>query len=133
MAGYGKESEFQLRTVHPRLQALFREVVRHYDNKIVEGHRGEAAQNRAVREGKSKLAWPKGNHNAYPSRAVDAYPFPIDMKDMKRFYHFAGFVQGVAAVMGIKIRWGGDWDGDKDLNDNAFADLVHFELSKEEL
>ena len=31
--------------------------------------------------------------------------------------------------MGIDLIWGGDWDGDTDLKDNAFDDLVHFELS----
>lgn len=132
MAKYGKDSLFQLRTCHPRLQTLMQAVVEHYDNKITEGHRNEADQNKAVREGKSKLLFPKGNHNSYPSRALDAYPYPIDMKDVKRFYHFAGFVQGMAAAMGIGIRWGGDWDSDKDLNDQSFNDLVHFELRESE-
>ena len=30
-------------------------------------------------------------------------------------------------MMGIKIRWGGDWDSDTQVNDNKFDDLVHFE------
>jgi peptidoglycan L-alanyl-D-glutamate endopeptidase CwlK len=30
--------------------------------------------------------------------------------------------------MGIKIRWGGDWDSDGDINDNRFDDLVHVEI-----
>ena len=32
--------------------------------------------------------------------------------------------------MGIDLIWGGDWDGDTDLNDNNFDDLVHFELKR---
>ena len=39
----------------------------------------------------------------------------------------AGLVLGIAAVFGIKIRWGGDWDSDNDLNDQKFMDLAHFE------
>lgn len=35
---------------------------------------------------------------------------------------------GVATMMGVKIRWGGDWDLDTDLKDNTFDDLPHFEL-----
>jgi len=36
---------------------------------------------------------------------------------------------GVASQMGIKIRWGGDWDSDGSVCDNKFNDLVHFELA----
>jgi len=32
--------------------------------------------------------------------------------------------------MGMKIRWGGDWDMDTQTKDNKFDDLVHFELKK---
>ena len=38
---------------------------------------------------------------------------------------------GVASQMGIKIRWGGDWDRDTDLSDNRFNDLPHFELMEQ--
>ena len=38
-----------------------------------------------------------------------------------------------ALGMGIKLRWGGDWDGDWQTRDNTFDDLPHFELAAEEL
>ncbi len=60
--------------------------------------------------------------------AVDIAPYPIDWKDHKRFYYLAGIVKGVASQMGIKVRWGGDWDSDNDLNDQSFMDLGHFEI-----
>jgi len=41
---------------------------------------------------------------------------------------FAGFIKGVAASMGIKLRIGADWDGDFDTNDQNFHDIVHFEI-----
>lgn len=121
----------QLRTCDPWLQNLFQRVVLTYDCSILIGHRGEALQHRAFLSGASKLDWPDGEHNKYPSQAVDAAPYPIDWNDTKRFYHFAGYVLGVAELLGIPIRWGGDWDGDHDLNDQDFNDLVHFELEKE--
>ena len=62
------------------------------------------------------------------SRAIDITPFPLDWNDTKRFYHFAGLVQGIALGLQIKIRWGGDWDCDNDFKDNLFNDLPHFEL-----
>ncbi len=139
MGAFSRASEAALATAHPDLQRLFREVVRAWDCKVLEGHRGREAQDRAFAEGRSKLRWPNGNHNAFPSRAVDVAPWmsmtagppsgaPIDWNDAKRFYAFAGFVLGIAHGLGIPIRWGGDWDGDRDLGDQRFTDLVHFEL-----
>jgi peptidoglycan L-alanyl-D-glutamate endopeptidase CwlK len=42
----------------------------------------------------------------------------------------AGVVKGVAAMQGIPVRWGGDWNGDGDGNlfDSNFDDLPHFEI-----
>ena len=134
MPTFGPASEAQLGTAHQDLQRLFREVVRHFDCKVLEGHRGQEAQDRAFREGRSKLKWPNGNHNAFPSRAVDVAPFPVDWADVKRFHFFAGFVLGLAQSMGLKISWGGAWsdllDGDRgDLNGpGVLQDLPHFEL-----
>lgn len=133
MPAFGKRSTRQLATADPQLQLLFERVVEEYDCSIITGHRGEEEQNRAVEEGKSKLRYPRGKHNALPSRAVDVGPFPLDWSNTKRFYHFAGYVQGVAKAMGIPIRWGGDWDRDYDLDDQTFNDLVHFELTESEI
>ena len=76
----------------------------------------------------STLSYPKSKHNRQPSLAADVIPYPVDWEDSKRFYHFAGFVEGIAAAKGIKIRWGGDWDGDRSFADQNFHDLPHFEL-----
>lgn len=131
MPKFGALSEERLRTCDPRLQILFREVVHQYDCAVLVGHRGKEEQNKAVREGNSKVFWPNGRHNSKPSMAVDVAPYPIDWKNEKRFYHFAGYVQGKASEMSIKIRFGGDWDRDFDLDDQDFMDLVHFELINE--
>ena len=48
--------------------------------------------------------------------------------DRERQTLFAGFVLGVANQMGIKLRWGGDWDQDFEVQDNKFDDFPHFEL-----
>jgi peptidoglycan L-alanyl-D-glutamate endopeptidase CwlK len=116
------------------LQTLFNEVIRHYDCRILCGHRNESDQNQAVVEGKSKTPWPRSQHNAIPSMAIDVAPYPIDWKDTERFYYFGGYVQGIAKMlletgrMTHRVRWGGDWDSDHDLHDQRFMDLVHFEL-----
>ena len=128
MAKFGKTSRERLGTCEKDLQLLFKEVVRNFDCSIVCGHRGEKDQNEAYKRGNSKVKYPRGRHNAKPSRAVDVAPYPIDWTDRDRFHYFAGYVMGIASQMGIDIIWGGDWDGDTDLKDNAFDDLVHFEL-----
>src|SRR3972149_4230990 len=103
MPKFSKSSLDQLATCHLKLQELFNEIIKTYDCKVLEGHRNQADQDRAFNEGRSKLRFPNGNHNRLPSLAVDVYPFPISLKDTKRFYHFSGFVQGVAERMDISI------------------------------
>ncbi|MDX9730213.1 MAG: hypothetical protein RBT63_00445 [Bdellovibrionales bacterium] len=125
---FSQRSKANLATCHEDLQRLFCEVVVKYDCTILEGHRGEAEQNAAFDRGDSKLQWPDGKHNKAPSLAVDVAPYPIDWKDLKRFAHFAGYVQATADRLGIKIRWGGDWNGDRNLTNDRFLDMVHFEL-----
>ena len=128
MPSFGKSSQDKLATCDPRLQKVFNEVIKHFDCTVIEGHRGEAAQNKAFAEGKSKLKYPQSKHNKTPSLAADVLPYPIDWNDTNRMRYFAGFVVGIAATMGIKIRWGGDWNQNTELKDNSFNDLPHFEL-----
>ena len=128
MAKFGKRSQERLDTCEEDLQKLFNEVVKHFDCSVLEGHRGKELQNKYFKEGKSKLKFPKGRHNASPSKAVDVVPYPVDWNDTERMYYFSGFVKGIAATMGLTIRWGGDWDNDTEVKDTGFKDLPHFEL-----
>jgi len=125
---FSKKSKEKLATCDERLQALFNEVIKSIDCSILEGHRGEERQNLLVKQGKSKAYYPKGRHNAYPSRAVDVVGYPVDWEDRERMTLFAGFVLGTATKMGINIRWGGDWNKDFQVADNQFDDFPHFEL-----
>lgn len=128
MPAFSENSKKRLATCHPELQRLFNEVVIYYDCTVLIGHRGEQAQNLAFTEGMSLQQWPNSKHNSQPSLAADVVPFPVDWNDRRRFYHFAGFVMGVAKGLGISLRWGGDWDGDIDFKDQRLDDLPHFEL-----
>ena len=128
MPSFSEASARRLAQCDPRLQRLFNEVIKHFDCTVITGHRGKAEQEEMVRTGRSKVHWPDGKHNTVPSLAADVAPYPIDWEDRERFTLFAGFVKGLAVSMGIKIRWGGDWDGDTEVLDNGFDDLPHFEL-----
>jgi len=125
---FSETSKKRLDTCHTDLQRVFYEVVKQFDCSILDGHRGKERQNAYFRARKSKKQWHNSKHNTYPSLAVDVAPYPIDWDDLERFRYFAGYVMGIAHSMGIRCRWGGDWDGDTDLKDQTFNDLCHFEL-----
>jgi len=135
MPRFGKKSKRQLETCHYKLQEVFNEVIKTVDCSVLEGHRNKADQNKLYEEGKTKLQYPLGRHNELPSRAADVVPYPIDWNDRERFTLFAGFVIGTAKSMGIKLRWGGNWDmweekGRWEVNDNKFDDFPHFEIRR---
>lgn len=128
MPEFSDFSKANLSGVHPKLKALFERVIQTVDCQIICGFRSQKDQDAAVATGNSKTPWPTSKHNTYPSLAVDAAPYPVDWTDEKRFYLFAGYVKGIAEGMGLKIRYGGDWNGDFNLKDQTFFDLDHFEL-----
>lgn len=132
MRAFGKLSQERLAQCDEKLQLLFETVLQSYDCTVLCGHRGEAEQEEAFRTGKSKVHFPNSKHNTLPSKAVDVVPYPIDWNDTKRFMHFAGFVQGVAASLGVKIRWGGDFNQDLNFKNDSFIDMPHFELVEED-
>lgn len=128
MPEFSFKSKQKLKTCREDIQRVFIEVIKHFDCTILEGYRNKDTQNRYFNEGKSKAQYPMSKHNSEPSKAVDVVPYPIDWTDTNRMYYFAGFVKGVASQMGIKIRWGGDWDCDTQTADQKFNDLPHFEV-----
>ena len=128
MPKFGRKSRANLSTCDQQLQDLFNEVIKHVDCSVLEGHRDEEGQNKAYDAGYSKVRFPDGKHNSSPSRAVDVTPWPVRWNERERQTLFAGFCLGMAARMGVRIRWGGDWDEDYEVNDNKFDDFPHFEL-----
>lgn len=120
MPAFSDRSRERLNTCDERLQRLFNEVVKHFDCTILEGYRDEEKQEKAYREGRSKVRYPDSKHNRYPSKAVDCVPYPVDWDNLPRFHEFAGFVQATAIAQGIKVRWGGHF--------KSFFDGPHFEL-----
>ncbi len=134
MPRFSKESFSQLSTCHIDLQTLFYEVIKTFDCKILQGHRGQADQEAAFKLGNTQLHYPNGKHNSIPSNAVDVAPYPVDWKNNNRFYWFSGYVMGIAQKLkdegkiSHSIRYGGDWNRDMEIKDNKFQDLVHFEI-----
>jgi len=126
MPKFGKKSQERLRGVNSELVNVLFELVKIIDVTIIEGVRSQERQDRLVAEGKSKTKFSKH----ITGRAVDLAPYPIDWNDRDRFHYMGGMLRGIAHQMGVKVRWGGDWNGDGETKDNNFDDLVHIELKK---
>lgn len=131
MPSFGEKSTRNLNQCHPDLFMVMQAVVKKFDCSIITGHRTELEQNLAYDSDASTKRWPDSKHNQKPSIAVDVIPYPFkseDWADTERFNRMAGYILGVADMLNIQIRWGGDWDRDNDTDDQKFNDLVHFEL-----
>jgi len=109
-------------------------VVERYDIAVICGHRGEKEQREAYDNHKSQLNWPRSKHNEYPSKAVDVAPYPIDWNDNSAFALMAGWILCTAdkllseGKISHKLRWGGDFNGNRRVIDGRFIDMPHFEL-----
>ena len=132
MPSFSATSKARLETCDPRIQRVLNLVVLYYDCTILCGFRNEREQTAAFNSGHSKVHWPEGKHNTAPSKAVDAAPWMgggVPWECARQFYHFAGYVLGVAKMLGISLRWGGDWDRDNNVAEKqSFDDLCHFEI-----
>lgn len=134
MPRFSVASELQLNTCHSDLQRVIRRAIQYYDFAVIEGHRGKAAQNAAYAKGTSQLPWPKGRHNTLPSNAVDLAPWPLDWSEGEkphlRFAMMMGVVLVCAQQMGVKVRFGMDWNRNLDPRDESFLDYGHVELDR---
>jgi len=110
MPNFGKKSNKCLVTCHPDLIRLFTEVIKYYNCKVTDGHRGEKKQNKYYAEGKSKLKYDRSGHNKLPSRAADVIPYPVDWEDRERFIFFRGLVYGIAHTLDIRLKPTIPWD-----------------------
>ena len=124
MPRFGRRSKQRLKGVDAKLINVANELIKLMDVTVIEGLRSQERQNELVSQGKSKTKF--GKHVA--GKALDLAPYPIDWNDRERFHYMGGLIRGIGHSLGVKIRWGGDWDSDGEIKDNAFDDLVHVEI-----
>lgn len=129
MPKFSKTSEARLKTCHPDLQSVCRELIKQFDFSVLEGHRGEKAQNAAFERGNSHVRYPNSAHNKTPSLAVDIAPYPIDWGDLERFREMIYRFDAVAGVLRAcgeiqsHFEYGAFWPN--------FKDYPHVEIKKE--
>ena len=132
---WGQSSRTNLSQCAPELQVLWNRVIARadlpFDLKVTCGYRGEADQNKAYADGKSKLKFPKSKHNSSPSLATDVSPMANGAIswDWKLYDQLAPIVKDEWAKMETeakaqgrtlpKLVWGGDW---------KFRDGPHWQL-----
>jgi peptidoglycan L-alanyl-D-glutamate endopeptidase CwlK len=89
---------------------------------VICGHRNKEDQDKAFKEGNSKLEFPNSKHNKKPSLAVDVVSGDgrsIDWADIKSFELVCLVIESKADELGIKVRLGRDF---------SFKDWPHIEL-----
>lgn len=62
------------------------------------------------------------------SKAVDLAPWPINWNDSARFEKLARHVIDTGKSMGVRLKWGRDWDMDGRYEEKGETDGPHFEL-----
>ena len=120
MPKLSKKSSERLSTCHPLLITIFTDVIKIIDFSVVCGHRTEAEQNIAFRDGHSKLKWDKSKHNRTPSLAIDVVPYPCDWDDLSGFKALSEKILIVADFHKIPLFWGAWWE--------SMRDFPHWEL-----
>lgn len=141
---WGSRSRSRRDTCHPDLaRVLDRAImISPRDMTIVCGARGRDAQEEAHATGASTKHWPDSKHNVADqdgneipngkSRAADLAPWihgTIPWSDEGSFYMMASVILVAAKLEGVRIRFGGDWDGDGLTEDQSFHDIGHVELT----
>ena len=124
MPRFGKRSKERLRGIDARLVSVLNELIKIMDVTIIEGLRSEQRQEKLLKAGSTKTKFSKH----IIGKAVDLAPYPIDWEDRDRFHYMGGMIRGIAKQLNVPVRWGGDWDGDGEVKDNGFDDLVHVEI-----
>lgn len=131
MPQFSEKSLEQLKTVHPDLQTLFIEVIKHRDCTIVEGLRTQERQQELFALGRDKPGDVVTNADGITHRskhqdgnAIDVVPYP-ERYDEDALIAFGNFVKGIAVMLrrygaiDNDIEWGGDW---------RFIDRPHWQL-----
>lgn len=126
--------------VHPELVKVVKRAIEitEQDFVVIEGVRTQARQDELWAQGRTKpgpvVTWTKdasshGIHDDGFGYAVDIAPYPIDWNDLKKFDAISKAMFTAADELGVRLRWGADWDMDGNPRERGESDSPHFELA----
>jgi len=135
MPYFSATSEKKLATCHPNIITICRTVIQDYDFTILCGYRDKISQNAAYPK-YTTVKYPGSKHNKIPSLAIDIIPYDhirkciVPWDAYEEMAMLAGHMLMAAYMLGIKIRWGHDWNKNGILWDEKgkLIDRPHFEL-----
>lgn len=128
-----QRSEKNLLGVNPELVRVVRRAIQitQVDFMVIEGLRSAERQRELVTKGSSQTL----NSRHLTGHAVDCAPLiagAIPWNDQSKFKAVADAMFQAAKELGVKIRWGGDWNENGRSDDERFYDGPHFELRRQE-
>lgn len=130
MPKFSEESIKKLVTCDSRLQLVAKEAIKQVDFKIIHGHRSIAEQDALFKQGGvTKKRGGDSKHNFYPSMAFDFIPSPFkedDWDKIHKFTYVAGIIMATGFKLGVRLRYGGDFDMDGNLSGGF--DWGHIEI-----
>ncbi|WP_223497873.1 M15 family metallopeptidase [Serratia sp. JSRIV001] len=101
------------------------------DFMVIEGLRSAARQAQLKAAGQSQTL----NSRHLTGHAVDCAPLVngvIPWNDKPKFKAVSDAMFTAAKELGVKIRWGGDWNENGRSDDEKFYDGPHFELRRQD-
>lgn len=133
----GTTSMLRLKEVKPILRKVVERAIQisTVDFLVSEGKRTLKRQTELYAQGRTspgkKVTWTM-NSKHLTGDAVDLVPFvdgKADWNDLKKFDEVYKAMMAAAEELGVKLRYGGDWDGDGILREKGETDSPHFELA----
>lgn len=134
----GKTSLSRLQGVNPMLAKVVQRAIQisKVDFMVVEGVRTFERQKELYAQGRTKpgkiVTWTmKSKH--IDGQAVDLVPWvdgKPDWGNINNFDKIGLAMFRAASELGVKLRWGADWDGDGNLREKGETDSPHFEIAQ---
>lgn len=105
MPKFSKRSLTNIAQCEPDLQKIANELIKEMDVMVICGHRNQADQDAAFKNGYSKVRWPNSKHNSTPSRAMDVVPYPLNWEARAKFLEMREKMKAIAARLEIPVRF----------------------------
>lgn len=135
----GSKSLSKLEGVHPNIVKVVKRAaaLSSQDFTVLEGVRTPARQKELYAQGRTTpgpvVTWVLTSNHFVNKKtgfghAVDLCPWPIDWNTPAKFDAISKVMFQAAKDLGVKIRWGADWDRDGKPRERGETDSPHFEL-----